>query len=63
MPYSRPQTVGELIDLLKLFPGHFPIEFQGLTLFQIKDRGEVASFEFNELFEITHDPNAVHDGD
>lgn len=58
MPYSRPETVKELIDLLKLFPGHFAIEFQGLTLHQIKDRGDVASFEFNEDFEITHDPIA-----
>lgn len=59
MPYSRPETVQELIDLLKIFPGDFAIEFQGLTLFQIKDRGGVASFEFNEQFEITHDPKDV----
>ncbi len=61
MPYSRPETVQELIDLLKIFPGHYAIEFQGLTLHQIKDRGDVASFEFNEDFEITLDPNALHD--
>lgn len=48
MARSRPETVGELIDALKLFPPHFPIDFGYFTLFQLKDRGDVCSFEFNE---------------
>lgn len=53
----RPKNVKELIAALQLYPGHFDLAFQGLTLFQITDRGGVASFEFNELFEITETPD------
>lgn len=59
MAPTRPRTVGELIELLKLFPPDYAVEFNGLTLYRVKDRGDIANFEFNEVFEITHDPTSV----
>jgi hypothetical protein len=48
-PKSCPETVQEMIDLLALFPLDYKIEFNGITLYRLKDRGGFVNFEFNEL--------------
>ncbi len=49
MPWSRPETVEELIELLKIFPPDHEISFGPFTLYRLKDRGDFVHFEFNEV--------------
>lgn len=45
----HPETIGELIENLKLYPSDWKIDFSPFTLCQVKDRGGVVHFELNEV--------------
>lgn len=45
---NPPETVNELIELLKLFNPDDPISFAPFTLYRLKDQSGELQFEFNE---------------
>ncbi len=57
-PYTI--TVGDLLDGLQNYDRSDLLYFGNgdLSYFRVKARGEMATIEFNQLYEITADPEA-----